>query len=264
MAQLSGRAKAWAFGCRVSDRDTFPDLETFTSVLQQTFEAPQSEFRLRAESLSVKQGNTDLHDYIQKVRYLALCVVGSSIDMTTQVTTFMTGLRDGLMKTQLFREYLETLGVAFAVALREDFNRANIPSPKVVDKALRYVTEVASVKKHSGASAVQDAGSKSGSTRQDVGIKSESQARNTDSNGVCHEDLQAVFVSGEAHATTIRVEKPPSRAEELLQLPVQSWESMLKDLENEEVEPLCLVTELAAHSSTEDPDVAAKTQRELR
>ncbi|KAJ0389878.1 hypothetical protein P43SY_010690 [Pythium insidiosum] len=39
---------------------------------------------------------------------------------------------------------------------------------------------------------------------------------------------------------------------------------MLKDLKNEEVEQLCLVTELAAHSSTEDPDVAAKTQRELR
>ncbi|KAJ0390187.1 hypothetical protein P43SY_010253 [Pythium insidiosum] len=122
MAQLSGRAKAWAFGCRVADRDTFPDLETFKSALQQTFEPPQSEFRLRAEFLSVKQGNTDLHDYIQKVRYLASCVVGSPIDMATQVTTFMTGLRDGPVKTQLFREYPETLEVAFAVALREDFN----------------------------------------------------------------------------------------------------------------------------------------------
>ncbi|KAJ0390205.1 hypothetical protein ATCC90586_010676 [Pythium insidiosum] len=143
--------------------------------------------------------------------------------------------------------------------------RANIPSPKVDDEALRHVTEVASVKNHSGASAVQDAGIKSGSTSQDVGIKSESQARNTDSNGVCHEDLQVALVSDEDHAIkTIRVENPPSRAEELLQLPVQSWESMLKDFKNEEVEQLCLVTELAAHSSTEDPDVAAKTQRELR
>ncbi|KAJ0393617.1 hypothetical protein ATCC90586_008137 [Pythium insidiosum] len=122
-----------------------------------------------------------------------------------------------------------------------------------------------SIKPSNEASAVQDAGSKSGSTSQDVGIKPESQARNTDSNGVCHEDLQVVLVSGEDHAIkTIRVENPPSRAEELLELPVQSWESMLKDLKNKEVEQLCLVTELAAHSSTDDPDVAVKTQRELR
>ncbi|KAJ0409702.1 hypothetical protein ATCC90586_007491 [Pythium insidiosum] len=86
-----------------------------------------------------------------------------------------------------------------------------------------------------GPPAVQDAGSKSGSTSQDVGIKSESQACNTDSNGVCHEDLKVVLVSGEDHAIkTISVENPPSRAEELLQLPVQSWESVLKDLKNKE------------------------------
>ncbi|TMW54926.1 hypothetical protein Poli38472_000473 [Pythium oligandrum] len=91
-------------------------------VLPKKVKPPQNEFRIRAEFLSVKQGNMDLHDYIQKARYLASCLVGAPMDMATQVTTFMTGLRDGPVKTQLFREYPDTLEEAFSCALREDFN----------------------------------------------------------------------------------------------------------------------------------------------
>ena len=122
MSKLSGRAKSWAFGRLLSDRECFPDLHALKSALQQTFEPAQSEFRLRAKFLSVRQGSLELHDYIQKVRYLSSCIVEHPVDMVTQVTTFMTGLRDGPVKTQMYREYPDTLEGAFEVALREDFN----------------------------------------------------------------------------------------------------------------------------------------------
>jgi hypothetical protein len=122
MSQLAGRSKSWAFGLKSSDRNCFPTLDAFKEKLQATFEPPQSEFRVRAEFLSTKQGSMDLHAYVQKMRYLASCVVGKPIDMSTQVTTFMTGLRDGPPKTQLFRAYPETLEEAFAIALGEDYN----------------------------------------------------------------------------------------------------------------------------------------------
>ncbi|DBA02199.1 TPA: hypothetical protein N0F65_004834, partial [Lagenidium giganteum] len=97
MSMLTGKARSWAFGCKVADRECIPSLEVFKSALQNTFAPPQN------------QGVMDLHGYVQRVRYLASCVVGVPIDMATQVTTFMTGLRDGPVKTQLFREYPETL-----------------------------------------------------------------------------------------------------------------------------------------------------------
>ncbi|KAJ0397495.1 hypothetical protein P43SY_009302 [Pythium insidiosum] len=141
LSQLAGRAKSWAFGLKTSDRECFPSLDVFKSKLSATFEPPQSEFRMRAEFLSTRQGNLDLHGYIQKMRYLSSCVIGNPMDMSTQVTTFMTGLRDGPVKTQLFRVYPETLEEAFAVALGEDYNARQArsygsrsrPSPEMPD-----------------------------------------------------------------------------------------------------------------------------------
>lgn len=122
MSQLAGKAKSWAYSLRSSDRECFPNLNDFKKKLQSTFEPPQSEFRIRAEFLGARQGSMDLHAYVQRMRYLASCVVGKPVDMSTQVTTFMTGLRDGPAKTQLFRSYPETLEEAFSIALNEDFN----------------------------------------------------------------------------------------------------------------------------------------------
>ncbi|KAJ0408664.1 hypothetical protein ATCC90586_006365 [Pythium insidiosum] len=81
-----------------------------------------AEASARAHSTPAPQGPRQLQIKIKKVRYLASRVVEQPIDMATQVTTFMTGLQDVPAKTQLFREYPKTLEVAFAVALREDFN----------------------------------------------------------------------------------------------------------------------------------------------
>jgi hypothetical protein len=122
MSKLSGRARTWAYGQRLSNPDAFPTLEKLKKALQQAFEPEKSEFRIRAEFLATRQGTLDIHQYIQRMRYLASCIMGTPMDKATQVTTFMTGLRDGPVKTQLFREYPETLEDAFEIALREDFN----------------------------------------------------------------------------------------------------------------------------------------------
>ena len=122
MSHLSGRAKSWAFGRRMADPTCFSTYQSFRDDLRAAFEPPKSEFRARTEFLALRQNSGDLQLYAQKARYLVASVVEHPIDMVTQVTTFLMGLDDGPVKTQLFREYPETLEHAIARAMEEDFS----------------------------------------------------------------------------------------------------------------------------------------------
>ena len=122
MSCLAGRAKTWAFGRRMADAMCFPNYETFKHELQLAFEPPKNEFRSRSEFLELRQGSLDLHAYVQKCRYLVSSIVMEPVDMATQVTTFMKGLKDGPVKTYLFRLYPETLEQAISFAMQEDFS----------------------------------------------------------------------------------------------------------------------------------------------
>lgn len=122
MSCLAGRAKTWAFGRRMADASCFPSYESFKHELQLAFEPPKTEFRSRAEFLELKQGTLDLHAYVQRCRYLISSIVLEPVDMATQVTTFMKGLKDGPVKTYLFRVYPETLEQAISLAMQEDFS----------------------------------------------------------------------------------------------------------------------------------------------
>jgi hypothetical protein len=44
------------------------------------------------------------------------------VDETTKVTTFLKGLKDGPVRTQLFRVYPDTLEEAISLAIQEDFS----------------------------------------------------------------------------------------------------------------------------------------------
>ncbi|GMG15238.1 unnamed protein product [Phytophthora fragariaefolia] len=79
--------------------------EVFQGELRQVFEPPQNEFRSRAEFLDLQQGMLDVHAYVQRARYLVSNIVTNPIDEAKKVVTFMKGLRDGPVKTYLFREY---------------------------------------------------------------------------------------------------------------------------------------------------------------
>lgn len=122
MSCLAGRAKTWAFGRRLADPQSFPSYGHFRAALKDAFEPPKSEFRARAEFLELKQGKRDIHAYTQHARYLVSCIVLNPVDDQTQVVTFMKGLSDGPIKTQLFREYPETMEEAVSLAIQEDFS----------------------------------------------------------------------------------------------------------------------------------------------
>ncbi len=122
MSNLAGRAKSWAFGRKMADRDCFPSYESFKRELTETFEPPKTEFRARAEFLDLKQGKRDIHAYSQYTRHLVSCIVCDPIDESTKVVAFMKGLIDGPIKTHLFREYPETLEDAISLAIQEDFS----------------------------------------------------------------------------------------------------------------------------------------------
>ncbi|KAF1314431.1 reverse transcriptase, partial [Globisporangium splendens] len=122
MSNLAGRAKSWAYGKRLADLNCFPSYDHFKTELKKAFEPPQSEFRARAEFLKLRQGRFDLHSYAQRARYLVSSIVDEPIDVPTQVVTFMTGLNDGPIRNQLFREYPKTLDEAIERAMQEEFS----------------------------------------------------------------------------------------------------------------------------------------------
>ncbi|KAG2791366.1 hypothetical protein PC129_g23783 [Phytophthora cactorum] len=93
----------------------------FKKELRQAFE-PKNEFRSRAEFLDLQQGKHDVHVFAQRARYLVANIVTNPIDEATKVVTFMKGLRDGPVKTYLFREYPSTLEAAITLSMQEKFS----------------------------------------------------------------------------------------------------------------------------------------------
>ncbi|KAF1315248.1 putative retroelement, partial [Globisporangium splendens] len=137
MSNLAGRAKSWAYGKRLADLNCFPSYDHFKAELKKAFEPPQSEFRARAEFLKLRQGRFDLHSYAQRARYLVSSIVGEPIDVPTQVVTFMTGLNDGPIRSQLFREYPKTLDEAIERAMQEEFSMKQAEFHGVASRPMR-------------------------------------------------------------------------------------------------------------------------------
>uniref|UniRef100_H3GXJ7 Retrotransposon gag domain-containing protein n=1 Tax=Phytophthora ramorum TaxID=164328 RepID=H3GXJ7_PHYRM len=116
----------------------FSTYEEFKEELKLAFEPPQNEFRSRAEFLDLQQGKHDVHAYAQRARYLVSNIVTNPIDEATKVVTFMKGLRDGPVKTYLFREYPNTLEAAIALAMQEEFSlrqaKLHVNAPRLMPR----------------------------------------------------------------------------------------------------------------------------------
>ncbi|GMF44562.1 unnamed protein product [Phytophthora fragariaefolia] len=98
----------------------------------QTSKKLGNEFKSRAEFLDLQQGKHDVHAYAQRARYLVSNIVTNPIDEATKVFTFMKGLRDGPVKTYLFREYQMDCGasnnfVGLQTLARFDFEEVELP-----------------------------------------------------------------------------------------------------------------------------------------
>uniref|UniRef100_H3GFF6 Reverse transcriptase domain-containing protein n=1 Tax=Phytophthora ramorum TaxID=164328 RepID=H3GFF6_PHYRM len=138
MSCLGGRARSWAYGRRLTDPTCFSTYEDFKDELKLAFEPPQNEFRSRAEFLDLQQGKHDVHAYAQRARYLVSNIVTNPIDEATKVVTFMNGLRDGPVKTYLFREYPNTLEAAIALTMQEEFSlrqaKLHVNAPRLMPR----------------------------------------------------------------------------------------------------------------------------------
>jgi hypothetical protein len=121
ISQLNGRAKDWALGLKLADPFCFPDYTVFKQKLRDTFEPAQHELRARTDFLSLKQGNSNLHDYIQELRFLISCCVEVPIDPLTQITRFMMGLNSGPIRDEVYRNEYGTLDEAIRKALETEF-----------------------------------------------------------------------------------------------------------------------------------------------
>ncbi|KAG3055831.1 hypothetical protein PI124_g24176 [Phytophthora idaei] len=117
-----GRARRWAYGRRLTDATCFGTYAEFKEELRQAFEPPKNESHQRAEFLDLQQGKHDVHAFAQRARYLVSNIVTNPMDDATKVVTFMKGLRDGPVKTYLFREYPSTLEAAITLAMQEEFS----------------------------------------------------------------------------------------------------------------------------------------------
>ncbi|KAG4043995.1 hypothetical protein PC123_g20549 [Phytophthora cactorum] len=134
MSCLGGRARSWAYGHRLTDATCFGTYAEFKEELRQAFEPSKNEFRSRAEILDLQQGKHDVHAYAQRARYLVSNIVTNSMDEATKVVTFMKGLRDGPVKTYLFREYQAKLH-ANVPRMARPVMRTGSPEPMDISNA---------------------------------------------------------------------------------------------------------------------------------
>ncbi|KAG3181154.1 hypothetical protein C6341_g6546 [Phytophthora cactorum] len=111
-----------ASGRRLTDSTCFGTYAEFKEELRQAFEPPKNEFRSRTEFLDLQQGKHGVHAYAQRARYLVSNIVTNPIDEANKIATSMKGLRDGPVKTYLFREHPSTLEAAITLVMQEEFS----------------------------------------------------------------------------------------------------------------------------------------------
>lgn len=134
MSSLSGRAKNWAYGCRTQNPDCFISYKDFKIQLEHAFQPPKCEFRMKMTLLDVKQGNRNLHDYIQEIRYLASGIVQNPMTENTLITLFLRGLKPGPVRNQLYRVDSKSFEDAVSLAMQEEFSRSQAMVPAIFSR----------------------------------------------------------------------------------------------------------------------------------
>ncbi|KAG3099115.1 hypothetical protein PI125_g15124 [Phytophthora idaei] len=95
LSNLSGRAKSWAYTREATTPGCFASWAQLCEQLRAAFLPANYECRQRSRFLSCKQGNHQLHEYIQEMRELTASLVGNPLHEHIKVTVFMDGLPGG-------------------------------------------------------------------------------------------------------------------------------------------------------------------------
>ena len=119
---MAGDARNWALNFKLHDPNVFGSLNTFKSLLSETFELPRAEFRTLSYLLQLKQGKRKAHDYAQQLRYLASCMVVNPAREFVLIKIFIQGLTDGPVRDHLFCGELTTPSEEIYAAEQEDFS----------------------------------------------------------------------------------------------------------------------------------------------
>ncbi|OWZ01314.1 reverse transcriptase, partial [Phytophthora megakarya] len=215
--------------------------EIFKEELKLVFETPRNDFRSRAEFLDLQQGKHDVHSYAQRARYLVSNVVTDPMDEATKVVTFMKGLRDGSVKTYLFRVYPSTLEPAITIAMHEEFSlrqgklQTNVPHPP--RPAVK--TEGPEPMDLSYASAVGQQKNKGSDVRC---FRCGNMGHYAHETAVETLNVLTRACTGYQYKK-MELENPPTDTSELISLPVMSWKRFAKDLYDGRIEQLCILSD---------------------
>lgn len=122
ISKLGGRSKQWAIAKRMAVPTCFDKYDDFIADLKKAFQPPKCELRTRAIFLELSQGNQSIHDYCVRARSLCADITINPVDDATQVGVFLKGLKDGPVKTELFRKLPNTLDGCIDLAREEDYS----------------------------------------------------------------------------------------------------------------------------------------------
>ncbi|CEG40066.1 Retrotransposon gag domain [Plasmopara halstedii] len=120
ISKLGGRAREWALTCGTSVEAAFPSWAEPKLQLSRVFSSPNLAYRARSRFLAARHGNTELVDFVQKMRTLIAVMAADPLSEAVTVTVFMEGFRIDVDKMEVFRVHPSSFEEVVSAALNAE------------------------------------------------------------------------------------------------------------------------------------------------